>query len=157
MFFRVGPQGYFEGPLGPPLGLVQWALPLILFQWIIKAFWVVWTPLLKGNIFPRRAPGVLWGPPGAPLGVGTMSTPPDTLHMNQNIQKKKHKTCLSPELASAEQSENAIFTIFAPNRWERKIFKFFFQKSVFHDSGSRQIKAFWVVWTPLLKTKLFSK
>ena len=39
---------------------------------------------------------------------------------------------------------------------DEKFQSFLKKKSVFHDSGSRQIKALRVVWTPLLKTKFFS-
>mgnify|MGYP001790813906 CR=1 FL=1 len=39
-------------------------------------------PFQRQNFFPRRAPGVLWGPPRGPVGVGPMSTPSDSLQMD---------------------------------------------------------------------------
>ena len=38
-------------------------------------------PFQRQNFFPRRAPGVLWGPPRGPVGVCPMSTPSDSLQM----------------------------------------------------------------------------
>ena len=42
-----------------------------------------------------------------------MSTLSDSLHIDYNIQKKKHNTGLIPELTLAEYSKSAIFSIFA--------------------------------------------
>ena len=106
--------------------------------------------------FLRRAPGVLWGPHRGPLGLCPMSTPPESLHMDKIIQEKNIEP-VSFQNWHRQNNLNLRHTPFLhQNRYNKKILKFFFQKSVFHGSGSRRIRGFWVVWTPLLETKFFS-
>ena len=42
----------------------------------------------RQKFFPRSAPGVLWAPPGGPLGIFLTSTPSDSLQMEHVSQEK---------------------------------------------------------------------
>ena len=42
----------------------------------------------RQNFFPRSAPGLLWAPPGGPLGIFLTSTPSDSLQMEHVSQEK---------------------------------------------------------------------
>ena len=57
------------------------------------------------NFFPRRALGVLWAPPGSPLGIFPKSTPSDSLQM-QHVSQEKYIILVSFQNWHSQNSLN---------------------------------------------------
>ena len=63
------------------------------------------------NFFPRRALGVLWAPPGSPLGIFPKSTPSDSLQM-QHVSQEKYIILVSFQNWHSQNSLNPRHILF---------------------------------------------
>ena len=74
------------------------------------------------NFFPRRALGVLWAPPGSPLGIFPKSTPSDSLQM-QHVSQEKYIILVSFQNWHSQNSLNPRHILFSQKNWSGWYFR----------------------------------